>query len=138
MRSPARSSLAAVLLIALLVSAAPGCGSSTDSTPAAVARKFVSALITRDASASFDLLSEKFKGEWGVTDMSWEPVMARTPIRPDATFTVRSATTDGDTATVTVLADNGEEGKVKLVREGGGWLVDYELGEWYGLAPGML
>lgn len=137
MRSPARTSLRAVLLIVILLCAAPGCGSSTENTPAAAARSFVSALITRDASTSFDLLSEKFKGEWGVTSMSWGPVVERTPIRPDETFSIRSAAVDGDTAAVTVLAGNGEAGTVKLVREGGRWLVDYELGEWYGLAPGM-
>ena len=31
----------------------------------------------------------------------------------------------------------GGVGQVKLVREGGRWPVDYELGQWYGLAPGM-
>lgn len=107
---------------------------ASSNTPSAVAQQFLKAMIAHDAPTSFGLLSMKFKGNYGVTAMTWTPYATTyNLISADATFTVKSENITGDTATVTILNRSGKESPVKLVREDGKWLVDYSLGESYGL-----
>jgi len=120
----------------VLLVAAAGCGGGGDS-PSAAAESFLNALIARDNPSSFALLSMKAQGEMGVTPMTWPGVMMANPIPSNASFTVTGETMEGDTATVSISTGGGTGGTVRLSREGGRWLVDYELGEWYGLAPGF-
>jgi hypothetical protein len=114
-----------------------GCGSPGGATPSEAAQEFLKALIVRDESMTIGLLSEEFKRDHGITAITWKLVMMRNPIPRDATFSTKSEFIEDGTATVNILTGRGEEGQVKLVREGDRWMVGYELGQWYGLAPDM-
>ena len=130
------TALACAALAVLLVLGALGCGGSGGGDPKVVAQDFLNALIAHDASGSYTLLSMKFKGEWGITPMSWNGVMMRNRVPEAATYTINGQDTQGDSATVTITPDGGADEQVKLVSEDGKWLIDYELNQWYGLAPG--
>lgn len=121
---------------ALLASGLAGCGGGTGDSPSQAAEAFLEALIAHDNPSSFALLSMKSQGAMGVTPMTWPGVMKANPIPTDATFTVNSESIQGDTAAVAITTAQGLDRQVALVREDGEWLVDYEIGEWYGLAPG--
>ena len=129
--------LICLVIAAVLMLGAVGCGGSGDEDPKAVAEKFLKALIVHDAGGSYPLLSEKFTGEWGITPMAWNGVMTRNPIPESASFIVKGQDIQGDSATVTITPSGGADTQVKLVKENGKWLIDYELNQWYGLAPGV-
>lgn len=126
------------VIVGVLAVAPAGCGGggTADGSPSQVAESFVKALAAHDNPSSYALLSMKSKGEIGVTPMTWPGVMKVNPIPPGATFTVKGESIQGDTATVTITT-GGADRTVNLVNEEGEWLVDYQAGQWYGLAPGF-
>lgn len=128
--------LACIAVFCALLPAVTGCGGGGGGTPRAVTESFLNALVQHDAPGAFDYLSEKFKGEYGVTGITWNGLMTRNPIPGTATFTVTAENVQGDTATVTITPAGGAPQTVNLVKEGGNWRVDYTMGQWYGLAPG--
>ncbi|MBU4193415.1 MAG: hypothetical protein KKE79_00775 [Actinobacteria bacterium] len=65
--------------------------------------------------------------------MAWNGAMMRNPISETASYTVKGQDIQGDSATVTITPAGGADEQVKLVREEGKWLIDYELNQWYGL-----
>jgi len=113
-----------------------GCGGSGGGEPKTVAQEFVNALIAHDAPGSYALLSEKFQGEWGITAVAWNGAMMRNPIPGTASYSVKGQDIHGDSASVTITPAGGADEQVKLVKEDGKWLIDYELGQWYGLDSG--
>ena len=121
----------AALAVALVLMV--GCGGSGDGEPKTVAQEFLNALIAHDAPGSYALLSVKFQGEWGVTDIAWNGVIMNAPIPGTASYSVKGQNIQGDSASVTITPAGGADQQVKLVKEDGKWLIDYELGQWYGL-----
>lgn len=133
-RSIAVTGIISIMVILLLTPAICGCGGSGgENTPQAVADEFLGALVGHDGPGSYALISEKSKGECGITNVSWSGIMLKNPISESATYTLSDAVVEGDTAEVTVESSSGET-TMHLSREDGEWRVDYELGEWY-LAP---
>lgn len=126
----------AVLALFAIVACFPGCAGGGGGTPSEVAGEFLDALIAHDAAGSFELLSEKFKGEWGITSMSWNGVMAKNPIPETAAYEITGEEVKGESAEVTIKPGQMSEQVVNLINENGDWRIDYELGEYYGLAPG--
>lgn len=135
MRKKGPGGRAAIIWVMLAIVAVTliGCGGRGSGDPGAVAQEFLNTLIAHDPTGSFALLSEKFKGEWGITAVDWNGVMMRDPIPETASYSVKSQDIQGDTAVVTITPAGGAEEQVRLVRENGKWLIDYELGQWYGL-----
>ena len=132
----ARSSMLVALLCAALAATLVlmvGCGDSGGGDPETVTREFLNALIAHDAPGSYALLSLKFQGEWGVTAITWNGAMMKNPIPETASYSVKGQDIQGDSASVTITPAGGADEQVKLVKEDGEWLIDYELGQWYGL-----
>lgn len=130
--------LTCIVATAGLVIALAGCGGGgVANTPSGVAEAFLKALIAHDAGASYGYMSLKSQGETGMTLMSWNGLMLQNPIPKTATFTVKGENVQGDTATVTVTPTGGADRVVNLSKENGSWKVDWQLGEWYGLASGL-
>ena len=121
----------AALVVALVLIV--GCGSPGGGEPKTVAQKFLNALIAHDERGCYALLSEKFQGEWGVTALAWNGVMMKNPIPKTASYSVKGQNIQGDSASVTITPAGGADEQVKLGKEDGKWLIDYELGQWYGL-----
>lgn len=128
--------LSCIAVACVLAVALAGCGGGGD-TPSAAAESFLNAMIAHDNPSSYGLFSVKSQGEMGVTAMTWPGVMMANPIPQSASFTITGESIEGDTATVTITTGGGAGGTVGLSKEDGRWLVDYQLGEWYGLAPGF-
>lgn len=129
--------IACIAVACVLLLTLPGCGGGGDGTPKAVTENFVHALVQHDANGSFRYLSDKFKNEYGITGITWSGLMMRDPIPQTATFTVTGENVQGDTATVTIAPTGGVPQNVNLIKEGGNWHVDYAMGQWYGLVPGL-
>ena len=129
---------AVALVVPAVLLAGCGGGGSAEGSPGKAAESFLNALIAHNNPSSYALLSLKSQGEMGVTPMTWPGVMMANPIPSGSTFTVKGESIQGDTATVTITTTTaGADRTVNLVNEEGEWLVDYQLGEWYGLAPGL-
>jgi hypothetical protein len=128
---------AAILLVALSLLALAGCGGGASAnTPSSVAEAFLKGLIAHDAGGSYAFMSLKSEGETGMTLASWNGMMIQDPIPKTTTFAVKTENIQGNTATVTITAPGGVDHVVNLSNENGNWKVDWQLGEWYGLAPG--
>ena len=82
-------------------------------------------------------MSLKSEGETGMTLTTWNGLMLKDPIPKTATFSVKGENVQGNTATVTITPADGTDHTVMLSNENGNWKVDWELGEWYGLVPGL-
>lgn len=121
-----------ICLIPVSLMVFQGCGRAA-STPVSVADSFLKAFIKKDAAGSFRYLSEKSKGAMGVSSVTWMGVLLGLPIDTNADYKILGEEVLGDTARVDIKTSRGEKASVALVKERGRWLVDYSLGELYGL-----
>lgn len=138
MRTKLSTGMLAIATAGLLLASLAGCGGGgTANTPTGVAESFVKALVSHDAGASYCLMSDQSKGETGMTLQNWNGFMLRNPIPKSATFTVKAESAQGNTATVTITPAGGTDQVVNLVNENGSWKVNWQIGDWYGLAPSM-
>ncbi|MHB8895098.1 MAG: hypothetical protein ACYC99_07985 [Candidatus Geothermincolia bacterium] len=132
-----KTAFSVCLIAAVLALSVAGCGGGgTANTPSGVAEAFLKGLVAHDAGGSYGYMSLKSEGETGMTLASWNGMMMRDPIPKTATFTVKGENVQGNTATVIITPTGGTDHVVKLSNENGNWKVDWQLDEWYGLAPG--
>ena len=133
-----KTALSVCLIAAVLALSFAGCGGGgTANTPSGVAEAFLKGLIAHDAGGSYGYMSLKSEGETGMTLATWNGLMLKDPIPKTATFSVKGENVQGNTATVTITPAGGTDHTVMLSNENGNWKVDWELGEWYGLVPGL-
>jgi hypothetical protein len=134
-----KTTFSAVLIATALALSVAGCGGGgTANTPSAVAEAFLKGLVAHDAGGSYGYMSLKSEGETGMTLASWNGLIMKDPIPKTATFSVKGENVQGNTATVIVTPAGGTDHTVTLSNENGHWKVDWQLGEWYGLAQGGL